>query len=107
MNIAECIEFLFPEALETDYLVQDDGDGQYIKKWNINAPIPTEKEFEKAWEDLTKQKEDNKYKEDRKKEYPPLIEQLEALWGDTEKVEEMRDKIKAIWGKYPKSKNKK
>jgi len=102
MNIASCIEFLFPEALDQDYLVQDDGEGQYIKEWNINAPIPTEQEFKKAWKDLTKFKKDNEYKELRRKEYPPLVEQLEALWEGEGKIEEMRDKIKAIWEKYPK-----
>ena len=27
--------YLFPDAKEKDWLLQDDGDGPYIKKWNF------------------------------------------------------------------------
>lgn len=33
---------------ETDFIVQDDGSGPYISKWNSASPQPTEAEIETA-----------------------------------------------------------
>lgn len=38
----------------------------------------------------------------RRREYPPIGDQLDALWKGGEEAEEMLDKIQAVKDKYPK-----
>lgn len=42
------------------------------------------------------------YQRHRELEYPPITEQLDALWKGGEAAEEMLQKIQAIKNKYPK-----
>ncbi|MRN57038.1 XkdW family protein [Paenibacillus monticola] len=53
MNIAQTIMYLNPTANPmTDFVVQDDSDGEgpYIAAWNLPDPQPTEAELQSAWE---------------------------------------------------------
>ncbi|MEC0264458.1 XkdW family protein [Paenibacillus anseongense] len=53
MNIPQAITHLFPQAVPfTDFIVQDDSDGNgpYIAQWNLEEPQPTEEELQAAWE---------------------------------------------------------
>lgn len=43
------------------------------------------------------------YSELRADEYPPLADQLDAIWKGGAAMEEMREKIIAVKDKYPKS----
>ncbi|RAV19717.1 XkdW family protein [Paenibacillus contaminans] len=55
MNTSLAIMKLFPEAdPKSDFLVQDDsdGNGQYIAVWSLPDPKPTEAELQAAWDDL-------------------------------------------------------
>lgn len=46
MNIAKIIKLKYPDAnLQKDVIIQDDGQGQYIKEWNLDTPKPTEKDL--------------------------------------------------------------
>lgn len=47
-------------------------------------------------------REENVYAESRALEYPPIKEQLDALWKGGDAQEEMRQKVTAIKDKYPK-----
>ena len=47
-------------------------------------------------------REDNAYAESRAVEYPPIKEQLDALWKGGDAQENMRLNILAIKNKYPK-----
>ena len=47
-------------------------------------------------------REENVYAESRAIEYPPVKEQLDALWKGGDAQEEMRQKILDIKNKYPK-----
>lgn len=42
------------------------------------------------------------YRNRRKAEYPPLAEQLGALWKGGAEAEAMREQIEAVKAKYPK-----
>lgn len=42
------------------------------------------------------------YKDKRKKEYPPIEDQLDAIWKGGQDMEDMRAIILAIKNKYPK-----
>jgi hypothetical protein len=42
LHIAKALQSLFPGSVPgTDYMLQDDGDGPYIKEWNLPDEIPT------------------------------------------------------------------
>lgn len=50
MILAHALQQLFPNASpRTDYILQDDGEGVYVKEWNLPDPQPTEAELEAAW----------------------------------------------------------
>jgi hypothetical protein len=44
----------------------------------------------------------NKYQRDRKPEYPPIGDQLDALWKGGDAATEMLAKVQAVKEKYPK-----
>lgn len=72
MNISLSIMKLFPSASPLmDFKVQDDGEGPYIKEWNLIDPQPTEQELQAAW-DIIKDLPLQKLPEQKK------IDQLEA-----------------------------
>ncbi len=45
---------------------------------------------------------ENSYSTKRQREYPPLAEQLDALWKGGAASDEMKLKIQAVKNKYPK-----
>lgn len=52
MNLPQTIISLFPHAEPlTDFIIQDDSDGNgpYITQWNLKEPQPTEEELQTAW----------------------------------------------------------
>lgn len=56
MNIAQTIMYLYPNAIPMqDFSVYDDGNGQYIKEWNLIQTQPTEAELEINWLNVVKQ----------------------------------------------------
>lgn len=51
MILAHALQQFLPNANpRTDYILQDDGEGVYIKEWNLPDPQPTEAELEAAWD---------------------------------------------------------
>jgi hypothetical protein len=85
MNIAFAIMHLFPDAEPMkDFVVMDEGNGQFISEWNIDAPIPTEEELQKAWEEyLANRPEPQPTPEERiahlEQENEQLKEQIELM----------------------------
>lgn len=50
MQKSLAVSYLFPNADPTrDFIIQDDGKGQYIAAWNLKAPEPTDAELKAAW----------------------------------------------------------
>ncbi|KJF47106.1 XkdW family protein [Bacillus altitudinis] len=50
MNKALAIKYLYPNAeLGKDYSVRDDGEGQFIDKWSLEDPVPSDEVLEVAW----------------------------------------------------------
>ncbi|MDM5163816.1 XkdW family protein [Bacillus zhangzhouensis] len=50
MNKALAIKYLYPYAeLGRDYSVRDDGEGQFIDKWSLDDPMPSDEVLEAAW----------------------------------------------------------
>ncbi len=54
-----------------DIILQDDGEGPYIKYWGIGSPKPTEQELNEAAESMT-----------IREAYPSIEEQLKLLYND-------------------------
>ena len=49
MNISQSIFVIYPDIANKEFLVQDDGQGAYIAKWEYRKPQPTNEELEEAW----------------------------------------------------------
>jgi hypothetical protein len=90
-----------------DFVLQDDGNGVYIKKWNSALPQPNETEIKNAHAEWQAEQDATQYQRDRQAEYPPIDELVVALWegvveermASVTKLEGMRQAVKT---KYPK-----
>jgi hypothetical protein len=63
---------------------------------------PTEAEIAAEVARLQAEYERNEYQRKRAPEYPPIGDQLDALWKGGEDAEEMLAKVQAVKAKYPK-----
>ncbi len=90
-----------------DFVLQDDGDGVYIREWNNATPQPTETEIETAEAEWQAEQDATEYQRNRQAEYPSVDELVVALWEGV--VEERMASVTALEGlrqavktKYPK-----
>tara|TARA_R110002012_G_scaffold58547_1_gene151953 strand:+ start:434 stop:760 length:327 start_codon:yes stop_codon:yes gene_type:complete len=82
--------------------LQDDGNGSYIKEWNINGLAkPTEEQLNALEAQANTLEASNQVIANRKAEYPSIEELVVALY-DTEDKLVIENKRKAIKDKYPK-----
>ena len=86
---------------EVDYTLQDDGAGAYIKVWNSASPQPTEAEIESAHAEWQAEYDAQEYARNRQAEYPPIGDQLDALFHAGVFPAEMAAKLQAVKDKYP------
>ena len=80
-------------ALYPQVIMVDDGEGAFDKDGN---KVQIDESLINAWQDP------NAYKLDRSAEYPPIGDQLDALWKGGEAAAEMLAKVQAVKAKYPK-----
>jgi len=66
------------------------------------VPIPTREEVEAEHERLKAKYEAEEYRRKRAEEYPPIGDQLDALWKGGAAAEEMLATVMAVKAKYPK-----
>ena len=59
-------------VLQTDFILQDDGAGAYIKEWKSASPQPTEAEIETAHAEWQAEYDAQEYARKRKVEYPSI-----------------------------------
>ena len=78
MSISKALETLGFDPIN-DFILQDDGDGAYIAKWNSASPQPTEAEIETARAEWQAEHNATEYKRLRAPEYPAIGDQLDAL----------------------------
>lgn len=103
MNLSQAILHLHPDADPLrDFTVQDDGKGPFIAAWNLPAEKPTKEELATAWAARQEQEAGTEYRRLREAEYPPITDQLDAIWEGEAATDAMRAKIKAVKDKYPK-----
>ena len=72
-------------------------------KWNDTIQTkPTEQELQAEIIRLQAQYDANEYQRRRAAEYPPIGDQLDALWKGGDAAAEMLAKVQAVKTKYPK-----
>ena len=91
----------------TDFTLQNDGDGVYIKEWLSDKPKPTTADIEIAHAEWQSEYDAQEYARNRKAEYPSIDELIVALWeGVVEErmaaVTSLEGKRQAVKTKYPK-----
>ena len=84
-----------------DVILHDDGDGGYIKEWNVDEARPTDEQLNALESQAVTVENNLKIIRARKLEYPSLEELIVALYDTEDKVaiEKRRADIKL---KYPK-----
>ena len=70
--------------------------------WHGVDSIPTQEEINAEVERLKEEFAVNAYKAKRIAEYPPIGDQLDALWKGGDAAAEMLAKVQAVKTKYPK-----
>jgi len=84
-----------------EVILQDDGNGAYIKEWNLNIPKPTIAQLD-AFEAQAKIVESNQAKvKNRIKEYGSIAEQIEYITENG--LDAWQTKVNSIKAKYPKN----
>ena len=83
-----------------DVRLQDDGNGAYIKEWNLDIPKPTMAQLD-AFEAQAKIVESNQAQvQNRIKEYGSIAEQIEYITENG--LDAWQSKVNNIKTKYPK-----
>jgi len=88
---------------KVDFVLQNDGDGVFIKKWNSASPQPTESEIETAHAEWQAEYDAQAYARARAEAYPSWQEQMDMMFHDqTEGSRTWLDAIEAVKEAYPK-----
>jgi len=92
---------------EVDFLneviLQDDGNGAYIKEWNLDIPKPTMAQLDAFEAQANEVERLNLVKSNRAKEYPDFKEYLDGIVkGDDAQIQKYINDCLAVKAKYPK-----
>ncbi len=92
---------------ENDFILQNDGDGVFIKEWFSDESRPTTADIEAAHAEWQAEYDAQEYARNREAEYPSVDELIVALWeGVVEErmaaVTKLEIKRQAVKDKYPK-----
>jgi len=83
--------------------LQDDGNGVYIKEWNLDIPKPTIAQLDAFEAQANEVERLNLVKENRAKEYPDFKEYLDGIVkGDDAQIQKYINDCLAVKAKYPK-----
>jgi hypothetical protein len=98
---SKIIKYLDREVdFEKDVLLQDDGNGAYIKEWNVAEAQPTDDQLNALESEATTLENNAIVISNRQKEYGTVSKQIEFI---TEKgLEAWKTNVQAIKTKYPK-----
>ena len=72
-------------------------------EWYDSTPKPTQEELDALWGPLLAERARTAYIDLRVAEYPPIGDQLDALWKGGDAAAEMLVIVQAVKTKYPKS----
>jgi hypothetical protein len=83
--------------------LQDDGNGAYIKEWNLDIAQPTEAQLNALEAQANEVERLNLIKANRAKEYPDFKEYLDGIVkGDDAQIQKYINDCLAVKAKYPK-----
>ena len=104
MDIQNILQLKFPDAsFVRDIVLQDDGDGVYIAKWNRVEPKPSKGELDQWAIELDFAYQEKLVVEQRKLAYPKIEDQLDMIYIDKlNNTNIWVDTISAIKTEYPK-----
>jgi len=95
------ITFLGKEVdFKNDVKLQNDGDGDYIKEWNLDVPQPTEAELNAVEDDADKLERNNIVITKRKRLYGSWDKQLEEI--NEQGIDSWKARIAKIKAENPK-----
>jgi DNA-binding protein H-NS len=83
-----------------DVLLQDDGQGAYIKEWNLDIPKPTLEQLEQYEAQANIVESNQAQVQNRIKEYGTIAEQIEYITENG--LDAWQTKVNNIKAKYPK-----
>ena len=83
-----------------DVRLQDDGNGAYIKEWNLNIPKPTLEQLEQYEAQANIVESNQTQVQNRLKEYGTMAQQIEYLTENG--LDAWQTKVNNIKAKYPK-----
>ena len=83
-----------------DVILQDDGNGAYIKEWNLDTPQPTEAELNSVEDDADKLERNNIVITKRKRLYGSWDKQLEEI--NEQGIDSWKARIAKIKAENPK-----
>jgi hypothetical protein len=87
----------------TEVKLQDDGNGVYIKEWNLDIAQPTEAQLNALEAQANEVERLNLVKANRANEYPDFKEYLDGIVkGDDAQVQKYINDCLAVKAKYPK-----
>jgi hypothetical protein len=87
----------------TEVRLQDDGNGAYIKEWNLDIAQPTEAQLNALESQATEVERLNLLKSNRANEYPDFKEYLDGIVkGDQAQIDKYIADCLAVKAKYPK-----
>ena len=86
-----------------DVLLQDDGNGAYIKEWNLDIAQPTDTQLNALEAQANEVERINLIKLNRANEYPDFKEYLDGIVkGDDTQIQKYINDCLAVKAKYPK-----
>ena len=86
----------------SDVILQNDGDGDYIKEWNLDTPQPTEAELNSVEDEADKLERNNIVITKRKSLYGSWDKQLEEI--NEQGLDAWKERIAQIKADNPKEK---
>jgi hypothetical protein len=87
----------------TEVRLQDDGNGAYIKEWNLDIEQPTEAQLNALESQANEVERLNLVKANRAKEYPDFKDYLDGIVkGDQAQIDKYIADCLAVKAKYPK-----
>jgi hypothetical protein len=87
----------------TEVRLQDDGNGVYIKEWNLDIHKPTMAQLDAYEAQANEVERINNIRSQRANNYPSLADQLDLqYWDKINNTNKWEEAINAVKTKYPK-----
>jgi hypothetical protein len=95
--------YLNKQYLDNEVILQNDGNGDYIKEWNLDIPKPTMAQLDAFEAQANEVERLNLVKSNRANEYPDFKEYLDGIVkGDNAQIQKYINDCLAVKAKYPK-----